>query len=186
MARENAARRYDDEDEPGIAVKLLGALVMLAVAGGTGFGLLRTIHQPGGRDVTHALPHAFDGTAATESGAVALGALVVAVLLGFLGLRLKPHAWTVVASGGAFLLLALAMVTVTLASSGEEAAPPDGVLLVPYLFPAATLLFALGLFVRSARLFAHAVGMRRAGAIPIAVIAGALAFIAFETSRLAH
>jgi hypothetical protein len=101
-------------------------------------------------------------------------------------LKLRPHAWALVASGGVLLLLALAMVTVTLASTGENTAPPDGVLLVPYLFPAATVLLALGVYTRGARAFTRGRGAARAGALPLAAIAGLLAFAAFETSRFAR
>lgn len=185
MAREQAARGHEDAG-PGAGTRLAAALVTLLVAGGTTFGLIHQVHRAGGRDVTRLLPHAFDGTSATESGAVSLVSLVVAVILIFVGLRLKPHVWAIVAGGGALLLLALAMVTVTLASTGENAAPPDGVLLVPYLFPAAAVLFALGVYARSARVFARARGAGRVGAVPLAAIAGVLAFVAFETSRLAR
>jgi hypothetical protein len=185
MAREGAAQRPTREG-PGLGARLGAALLTLAVAGGTAFGLLHQVHRAGGRDVTRALPHAFDGTSATASGAVSLVTLVVAMTLFFLGLKLKPHAWAVVSSGGALLLLALAMVTVALASTGENASPPDGVLLVPYLFPAANVLLALGSWRRSSRLLARARGAARGGAIPLAMIAGVLVFVAFETSRLAR
>lgn len=186
MKREEAQRSARAGGEPGVAAKLGGALLTLAIAGGTAFALLHQVHRAGGYDATRALPHAFDGTSATESGAVALVALVASVTLGFVGLKLRPYAWTIVASGGALLLVALAMVTVTLASTGENPTPPDGVLLVPYLLPAALVLLALGVQLRSARLFARAQGARRAGAIPVAAIAGALAFVAFEISRFAR
>jgi hypothetical protein len=186
MAREGAAARARVPVEPGIGLKLGGALVTLAVAGGTAFALFRQLHRAGGHDATRLLPHAFDGTSATESGAVSLVCLVLAVIVGFVGFRMKPHAWAIVASGGAMLLLALAMVTVTLASTGESPTPPDGVLLVPYLVPAALVLLALGLYARSSRVFARSYGARRVGSIPLAAIAGAIAFVAFEISRLAR
>jgi hypothetical protein len=186
MARESAAVRIREIEEPGIALKLAGALVTLAVAGGSAFALFRQLHHAGGRSVTHLLPHAFDGSSATESGAVSIVALVVAVIIGFVGFRMKPHGWTIIASAGALLLLALAMVTVTLASTGENPTPPDGVLLVPYLLPAALVLLALGVYARASRMFARSHGARRIGSFPLAALAGALAFVAFEASRLAR
>jgi hypothetical protein len=78
------------------------------------------------------------------------------------------------------------MVTVTLASTGENPTPPDGALLVPYLFPAAVLMLAIGVEGRAARLFARGRGAGRVSAIPIAAIAGAIAFFAFEASRFAR
>jgi hypothetical protein len=186
MSREGTARERDEDAGSGIGPVLVGALVALAVAGGTFYALLRRLHHAGGYDVTRALPHAFDGSSAPESGTVAGIALVLAVALGFIGLRLKPASWGLLASGGALLLLALAMVTVTLASTGENPTPPDGVLLVPYLFPAAVVLVALGASGRAARLFARGYGPRRLLAIPVATLAGALAFVAFEASRFAR
>ena len=171
--------------EAGLGSRILGFFVALLVLGGTAFALLHFVHRAGGRLVTSALPHAFDGTSANESGAIALVSFVVAVTVIFVGLRLRPHAWSIVAAGGALLLLALAMVTVTLASTGENPTPPDGVLLVPYIAPVALLLLALGMGLRAARIVGRAYGARRLGGVPLAAIAGGLAFVAFEISRLA-
>ena len=84
------------------------------------------------------------------------------------------------------LLLALAMVTVTLASTGENPTPPDGVLLVPYVTPVAIALLALGMGLRAGRILGRARGARRVAGVPLAAIAGVLAFVAFEVSRLAQ
>ncbi len=174
-----------DHDSVRIGAKIGGWLVALVVLGGTAAALFHFGHRRGGQHATSFLPHAFDGTSANESGAIALVSLVVAVTIGFIGLRLKPHAWAIVAAGGAMLVLALAMVTVTLASTGENPTPPDGVLLVPYVVPAAALLLALGLSRRAARVLGRARGGRRLGGVPLAALAGALAFAAFELSRFA-
>jgi hypothetical protein len=64
--------------------------------------------------------------------------------------------------------------------------PPDGVLLIPYLLPTAVLFLALGLLGRAARRFARGGAGRRVTSLPLAAIAGALAFAAFEISRLAR
>jgi hypothetical protein len=185
MARE-ASSRTEERREPTFGSKAAGLAVTVIVGGGTAFALWKYMHHAGGFDVTRALPHAFDGTSATESGAISLVSLVVAVIVGFVGLRFKPHAWAVVAAGGTILLLALAMVTVTLASTGENPTPPDGALLVPYLFPAAVLMVAIGVKGRAARLFAAGHGARRLASVPLAAIAGAIAFLAFEASRFAR
>lgn len=166
----------------GLFAKLLGLVVALALFGGTAGALHHFVHRPGGRSLTALLPHAFDGLSATDSGAVAVVTLVVAAIVIFVGLRLRPHAWLVVLSGGALLLMALAMVTVTLASTGDNPTPPDGVLLVPFLAPASLLLLALGMTTRAGRMMARG---GRVSAVPLAVLAGALAFVAFEVSRLA-
>ncbi len=171
--------------EVGFLAKLLGLVIALLLFAGTAAALFRFVHRAGGRSLTALLPHAFDGLSATDSGAVALVALVVAATVIFVGLRLKPHAWFVVLSGGALLLLALAMVTVTLASTGDNPTPPDGVLLVPFLAPAALAFLALGMAGRAGRIMGRADGARRLGGVPLAVLAGALAFVAFEVSHLA-
>ncbi len=186
MVREGRERPRYEAREPSVAVSVLAAGGLLVLASGTAFVMLHQLHRTGGRNVTAALPSAFDGSSATSSGAVALVSLAIALAVGFVGLKLKPHAWAITASGGALLLLALAMVTVTLASTGESPTPPDGVLLVPYLVPASLLLFAAGLYERSIRVFARREGARRGAALPLAALAGALAFAAVETSRFAH
>jgi hypothetical protein len=156
------------------------------IAGGTAFSLWKYVYHAHGFDVTRAMPHAFDGTSAPASGVISLVALVVAIGIGFVGLKLKPYAWTVVAAGGATLLLAIAMITVTLGSTGENSVPPDGGLLVPYLLPLAVLLVSLGIVGRAGRRFAVAYGARKALVLPIAAIAGVVGYVAFEVSRFAR
>lgn len=182
------SRSHEEEDGrgPRITDRIVGYVVAGAVFAGAAAGLARLAHHAGGRSLERLMPHAFDGTSAPESGVVALVSLVFAVVLGFAGLKLTPRAWSFVASGGAMLLVALAMVTVTLASTGENPEPPDGALLFPYLFPAAVLLASLGVTGRAAWLFARGGVGRRLGSIPVAAIAGAIAFLAYEMSRLAH
>lgn len=185
MAREPSAEpQY--ADEPGTGIKLAGLAISATIAGGVAFSLWKFVYHARGFDLTHAMPRAFDGTSAIQSGAIALGGLFVAVALAFIGLRVRPHAWTVVAAGGLALLLAIAMVTVALGSTGENSVPPDGGLLVPYLLPATVLLFSLGLVGLAGRRFAVAYGARKALSIPIATIAGAVGYLAFELSRFAR
>jgi hypothetical protein len=186
MARAAAAERSHYADEPGAAMKLAGLAVSAVIAGGTAFSLWKYVYHARGIDVTSALPHAFDGTSAPESGAVSLVALVLAIAIGFMGLKLKPHAWTIVGAGGLMLLLALAMVTVTLGSTGENSVPPDGVLLVPYLVPSIVLLIALGIVGRAGRRFAFGYGARRAIVLPFAAVAGVVGLLAFQLSRFAR
>ncbi len=184
MAREGAARpRY--ADEPGFGMKLAGLALSVVFAGGIAFSLWKYVYRAGGFDVMRKLPHAFDGTSATQSGAVSIVALGVAVVLGFIGFKLRPYAWAIVSAGGLTLLLAIAMVTVTLGSTGENV-PPDGGLLVPYLLPASVLLVSLGIVGRAGRRFAAGYGAQKALVIPYAAIAGAVGYLAFEVSRLAR
>lgn len=157
------------------------AAVFLVVMG----ALVRWAHRPGGRSIKALLPHAFDGTSMAESGTVALSALVFAAVFLYFGVRSRPHSWFLVASGAAWLLFALAMVTVALASNDESGMPPDGVLLVPYILPLAVFLFALALGARAVRLMEREPLVKRIGGIPLAAVAGVLAFVAFEMSRFA-
>jgi len=175
----------DDDDEPSAGARVVGLVAATVLAGAAAAGLFRVAYRPGGVSVTRLLPHAFDGSSAPESGVVSLVALALAVAVGFAGVKSSPRSWSMVGSGGALLLLALAMVTVTLASTGDNPTPPDGVLLVPYLLPAAVLLFSLGVAGRAGVLFARGGVARRLGAVPVALLAGALGFLAFAISRFA-
>lgn len=186
MSRAAAAERSRYADEPSVPMKLAGLAVGAVLAGGTAFSLWKYVYHARAFDVTSVMPHAFDGTSAPESGVVSLVALVLAIAIGFLGLRLKPHAWAVVGAAGLTLLLALAMVTVTLGSTGENSVPPDGVLLVPYLVPAIVLFLALGILGRGGRRFAYAYGAGKAIVIPFAAVAGAVGLLAFQLSRFAR
>lgn len=186
MAREGTGSERGTGRGASVIARLVGLVLSVVILGGALYALYRYVHRSGGIDFRIVAPHAFDGSSATESLAVALASIAVAVTLGFIGLRLKPHSWLMLASAGVVLLLGLAMVTVGLASSGENPTPPDGVLLVPYLLPAALVLLALGVAALAARTFSGGSTAGRLATIPLAAIAGAIAFAAFELSRFAH
>ena len=76
------------------------------------------------------------------------------------------------------------MVTVTLVSTEEHPAPPDGALLIPYVVPFAILMLGLGVAGRGPSLFLRG-GARRASSVLAAVAGGAIAFAAVELSALA-
>lgn len=182
-----SARRHDDDDDapPSVGARIAGFVVATSVLGGAAFALFHFV-KPHGLSPMKLLPHAFDGTSAPESGVVALTGLVLAIALGFAGIKATPRSWAWVGSGAALLLLSLAMVTVTLASTGENPEPPDGALLVPYLAPAALLMLGLGVGGRAAALFARRGIGRKLGAIPVAAIAGGICFVAFAASKLSQ
>ena len=183
--RATAAVRDLSDDEPSIARKLLahaGASVLLA---GVAAGLAKVAHRHGGRAVTSLLPHAFDGTSTAQSGVVSGIALVAAIALGFAGLRMRPRSWAVVVAGGAMLVASLAMVTVTLVSTEDNPSPPDGALLLPYVVPLALGAMAVGAAGRAAHLFVREGAGPKLTAVIVAAVAGALAFVAIETSSLA-
>lgn len=173
------------DDEPSAGARIAGYAVTAVLFASAAAGLAKLAHRHGGRAVTSVLPHAFDGTSAAEAGVVSGVMLVVALVLGFAGLRMRPRSWAVVVSGGAMLLASLAMVTVTLVSTEDNPSPPDGALLLPYVVPLALIALALGIAGRAARLFAAEGAGAKAGAVPVALVAGALAFLAVETSPLA-
>ena len=184
-AQRKGLSSHVEHDEPSTLVKIAAFAVPLVVFAGTAAALVKVAHKKGGLDLLHVMPHAFDGSSVAHSGGVALTSLVVALVLGAIGLKVHPRSWAMVASGGAMLLNALAMVTVTLASSGENATPPDGALLVPYLAPLSLLFLAVGIAGRGRVMFeAEGVG-KKLGAVPVAAIAGVIAFVAFELSKLA-
>jgi hypothetical protein len=169
----------------GAGTRVLGALGALLTFGGTAFAAFKLAHHHGGRPILTLFPHAFDGSSAPESGVFAVVALLGAMTLLFIGLRLRPHAWSIVSAAGVALLLSLAMVTATLASSAENPTPADGVLVVPYLTPATLFLLAFGLVARGARILTRRSGAQRFGGVPLAILAALLAFAAFEISALA-
>ncbi|AKU94438.1 hypothetical protein AKJ09_01102 [Labilithrix luteola] len=169
--------------EPSLLVKVIGPLLALVVTGGAAFGLVRYAHKGGGFSPMAHLPHAFDGTSMTTSAVVSLVTLALAIALGFLGVRLRPRSWAFVASAAVLLLMALAMVTVALASTGENSAPPDGALLLPYLMPVFVALLGLGVTGRAANAFTREGIAPKLATIPLAALAGAILFAAYETSR---
>jgi hypothetical protein len=161
----------------------LGAIVLAAFALGA---LVRFAHRPAGVAATAILPFAFDGSSAIASGAVAITSLIGAMALGYLGVRASNRSWILVGAAALVMLLSLAMVTVTLASSGEPGPPADGALLVPWLAPFALLLGGIDVVARAARRFVDHEGGARALAAPLALGGGVLVFLAIETSRFAH
>lgn len=184
--RSDLTPREEEDDGPSAAAKFGawgGAGVLFA---GAGFGAFKLLHRPGGIDLIRAMPHAFDGTSATESGVFSVASLVCAVVLGFGWLKLSPRPWVLLGSAAFMLLTSLAMVTVTLASTGENAAPPDGALLVPWLVPLSIACLALAMAGRASHQFLHWKLKRKAVGLPIAVVGGAVAVLAFELSRFAR
>ncbi|MBN9165987.1 MAG: hypothetical protein BGO98_11670 [Myxococcales bacterium 68-20] len=169
---------------PSTAVKLLAWVLPIVLFAGTLAGLVKLAHHAGGRDVVRLLPHAFDASSTPQSGAVAGGALVIAIALGFLGLKLRPRSYAMLGSATALVITSLAMVTVTLVSTEEHPAPPDGALLIPYVVPFAVLLLGLGVAGRGRSLFLRG-GGHRAGSLLAALAGGAIVFAALELSALA-
>ena len=174
----------EQEYEPSTVSKLVGFVVAMIVLGGVAFALVRFAHRAHGIKVTALLPHAFDGSSAAQSGIVSGVAIVLAVAFGFLGLKTTPRSWPLVGSAVASMLVALAMVTVTLASTGEGGAPPDGALLVPYLAPLVIAGISLTLGGRAAWLFADRKLGRKLLFLPVAALGGAVMYLAYETSKL--
>ena len=169
---------------PSTGQKLLAWLVPTLSFIATAAPLTLSAHKSGGRNFMNLLPHAFDATSTVQSGAVSLGALVLAIAVGFIGLKLHPRSYAMLGAGTMLLLASLAMVTVTLVSSEEHPTPPDGALLIPYVVPLAIVLLGFGLAARGPRLFLQG-GSRRAIAAIAGLAGGALVFVALETSTLA-
>ena len=169
---------------PSTVVKLLAWGLPIVLFGGTIAGLVKVAHLAGRGDLVRLLPHAFDASSTPQSGAVAGGALVLAIALGFLGLKLRPRSYAMLVAAAALVITSLAMVTVTLVSTEEHPAPPDGALLIPYVVPFAILMLGLGVAGRGPSLFLGG-GGRRAGSVLAAVAGGAIAFAAVELSALA-
>jgi hypothetical protein len=180
-------RRADAERRPRYAgpstpVKILAYVVPGVIAAGAIAALVKFAHRPG-RSVVGLLPHAFDASSTAQSGGVALGALVLAIAVGWIGVKSHPRSYAMIASAAMMLVTSLAMVTVTLVST-EENATADGALLIPYVVPAALLLLGLGLGGRGPTLFS-AGGTRRAATILVAAAGGALVFAAVELTAIA-
>lgn len=181
-----SSRRVSAEPAaPSTLAKVLAVVIAIGLAGGTAAGLFKLAHRSAGMSITTLLPHAFDATSAAQSGGVAVGSLVVAIALGAIGLKLRPRSWVMVVSSGAMLLTSLAMVTVALVATDEHPAKPDGVLLLPYLLPLAALTLGISLVSRASRRFVSAGASSKIAGGPLAVIGGALSFVAFELSKLA-
>lgn len=179
-----APRREAAYAEPSLLEKIAGPVLSGVVFLGTAALLVKFVHRHGGVRITNLLPHAFDASSALQSGGVALGALATAIGIGVAGLTRRPRSYAMIVSGGSLLLAALAMVTVTLVSSEEHPAPPDGALLIPYLVPFAILLLGIGVGGRGPVLFRKG-GPQRAASVLAAAIGGGLVFAAIELSSLA-
>lgn len=163
----------------------IAAYALTAVGfGGAIAALWKVAHRHGGRSVSGLLPHAFDASSSVQSGAFALGALVAAIALGFVGLKTRPRSNAMIVAAGMLIIASLAMVTVTLVSLDEHPQAPDGALLIPYVLPLALLLFGVGIAGRGVPIFLRG-GIRRGASILVGAIGGALVFGAIELSAIA-
>lgn len=182
-----AYRRLDArpvEVGPSLGERIAGWTIPLVLLVGTIALLVKVAHQPGGRSVLRLLPHAFDASSTIQSGAAAIGALIGAIAIGFIGVKATPRSYAMIGSAAALLVASLAMVTVTLVSTDEEPIPPDGALLIPYVVPLAIFLLGLGVAGRGPSLFFGG-GARRLGAALAGSLGGALVFAAIELSAIA-
>jgi len=166
---------------PSAAEKALARAVAVVPFSATFAALRQTVHVR----LPPVLPHAFDATSTVESGAVAIGALVAGIAIGVAGLRARPRSITLLGSAAAWLVSALAMVTVALVATEDHPAPADGALLFAYAAPLGMLLFGVGLAGRAAPLWLRG-GSRRALALAVSVAGGAIAFVAFAASSFAR
>lgn len=183
-----AYRRLDPkpvvDTGPSTGEKLAAWLLPIITFAATTGLLGKLLHRPGGRNVTSLLPHAFDASSTVQSGGFAIAALVVAIAVGFVGVKAAPRSYAMLGSAVAFLLASLAMVTVTLVSTDEHPGPPDGALLIPYVVPLAVLLLGLGVAGRGRPLFLQG-GARRFLAVLAGLFGGAIVFAAIEISAIA-
>lgn len=172
------------EAKPAFGQKLASWFIPLFVLLGTTGGLMKIAHRRGGQDLRLLVPHAFDASSTPQSGAFAIVTLMTAIAVGFAGFKKVPRSHAMLGSSAAFLVASLAMVTVTLVSTDEHPAPPDGALLIPYVVPLGLALLGLGVVGRGPPLFL-AGGSRRIGALVAALFGGAIVFVAIEISALA-
>jgi hypothetical protein len=177
-------RRAPVDEGPSAKEKALAWVVTVLAFLGMGALLFKLAHRQGGRSLIAMLPHAFDATTTVQSGAVSLVALALAIAIGFIGVKARPRSWAMFGSAVMILLASLAMVTVTLVSTEEHPAPPDGALLIPYVVPASLVLLGLGVARRGVGLFLDG-GGRRAATVLVAAVGGALVFAGIELSALA-
>jgi hypothetical protein len=169
---------------PSSAQKVVAWMIPVVLFLGTIAGLVKLVHRAGGRNVMNLVPHAFDASSTAQSGAFAGGSLVLAITIGFCGLKLHPRSYAMLGSASTLLIASLAMVTVTLVSTDEHPAPPDGALLIPYVVPLAIFLLGVGVAGRGPSLFLRR-GARRLGSVVASLAGGAIAFAAIEVSALA-
>lgn len=182
--RSDLERRAPVDEGPSAKETALAWVVTAVAFAGTGALLFKLAHRQGGRSVIAMLPHAFDATSTVQSGAVSLVALVLAIAIGFIGVKARPRSWAMLGSAIMILLASLAMVTVTLVSTEEDPTPPDGALLIPYVVPASLVLLGLGVARRGVGLFLDG-GGRRAATVLVAAVGGVLVFAGVELSALA-
>ncbi|MBX3264954.1 MAG: hypothetical protein KF782_35105 [Labilithrix sp.] len=169
---------------PTPAAKVLAWALPVVLASATLAGLVKVAHRAGGWSPMALMPHAFDATSTVQSGAFAGVALVLAIAVGFIGVKATPRSYAMLGSAVGLVLASLAMVTVTLVSTEEHPSPPDGALLIPYVLPFAVLGLGLGVAGRGPSLFLRG-GARRVASALAAIAGGALVFAAIEMSSLA-
>jgi len=177
------ARRNAGPAEPGIGEKILGVAISLIVCLGAVGALAKFAHKSG-RSVIGLLPRAFDATSTVQSGAIAGSLLILAIGVGFVGVKGRHRSYAMILSAAALLIGSLAMVTVTLISTEEHPTPPDGALLMPWVIPAALVLLGLGMAGKGLPLFLQG-GARRVLTLVVALIGGALIFGGIELSAFA-
>jgi hypothetical protein len=165
-------------------IGFVGPLLHIVVWLGTVFGMMRLAYRPSGIDVTRLLPSAFDGSSVVASGSLSLGALGVCVALGISAFRGAHRTYGFLVSALGCMLLGMAMITITFSTSGENAAPPDAAMLVPFLVPLLTVGASIAMLEWAFWQWRTGEAGRRALSLFYAAIGGTLAFATVELAQL--
>ncbi len=147
---------------------------------------MRFIYNPAGYNPMQLLPSAFDGTSMIISAAVSLVSVALCVAFGIGAFRGDKRTYGFLITALGFMLIGIAMITVTLASSGDMSAPPDGALLIPYVIPLVSVGWSIGAMEWGFWQWRTGIAANRGISVACAVGSGALAFLTIELSPLAR
>jgi hypothetical protein len=162
----------------GISSTVLVALF----AGGAGYALVRFAHRPGGWNVAPFAQKALDGGSATWSGAGSLSFLALAITLTIMAMFARPRslAYGFSALAAVVIGVTLMIITFSVGPDGAPDVPPDGAVLIPWLFAMIPLGIALRLLRNAwAKCFEGEATARLSG-ILLAAFAAAAAFASAE------
>jgi hypothetical protein len=161
---------------------ILSTVLVALFAGGSGYALFRYAHRAAGWNVGPLAQKALGGGSATWSGAGSLSFLALSITLTIMAMFAKPRslAYGFSALAAVVIGVTLMIITFSVGPDGAPDVPPDGAVLIPWLFA----LIPLGVAFRVLRnawsqCFEGEAKTRLVGVL-LAALSAALAFASVE------
>ena len=161
---------------------IVSTVLVAMFAAGSGYALFRYVHRAAGWNVAPIAQKALDGASATWSGAGSLAFLALAITLTIMAMYAKPRSLSYAFSALAAVVIGVTfmIITFSVGPDGAPDVPPDGAVLVPWLFAMIPLGIAFRLLRNAWGLCFEGEAKPRLQGVLLAALSAAAAFASIE------